>query len=231
MSRIAQFNASKQPNMAQRPDSLIGWTDGPLPKPALERAAFDLFTDDHPNGLWAEDGYSAERNRYRRQVVRLYARFRVLERWTLSTMTDCCEQGMREVVCGDAGCSETQRRVIRDYAESCIEGLFRLVGGDEAVVNGLRRMHASRKADVATFPAEDADDDEQSRQAAFWIAETLANLSCGIPFQQLEASDRVWLQQQTDQLIEDALKRFTSHPGDPEYQPQEEPEYYDEVQS
>jgi len=58
---------------------LRGWTTGPLPHQELEQAALELFGDRHWPWLWAEDGYSEERHRYRQQVARVCHRRAAIE--------------------------------------------------------------------------------------------------------------------------------------------------------
>lgn len=67
--------------------------------------------------------------------------------------------------------------------------------------------------------------------AATQIANVLAELAAGVPFTSLDVADRAWVRGQSEQLVSDAVDRFCSHPGDPEYRPEQEPEYDAEVRS
>lgn len=57
------------------------------------------------------------------------------------------------------------------------------------------------------------------------IADLLAQLYTDQRLRALCAQDRAWLKGQCEQLVEDAGTHFDSHPGDWQYQPQDEPEY------
>lgn len=69
---------------------------------------------------------------------------------------------------------------------------------------------------------------DQWRQAyvATEMAKVLAELAARVPFLSLSPADRSWLRAQTEQLVEDAVRRFQP-PADngSKYLPQNEPEY------
>lgn len=58
------------------------------------------------------------------------------------------------------------------------------------------------------------------------IGNVLSELAACVPFKSLDTDDRTWVREQVEQLVEDAMERFTTPPGDMEYTPQEEPEYW-----
>lgn len=69
--------------------------------------------------------------------------------------------------------------------------------------------------------------DERWRKAfvATNIAKVLAELDAGVPFTSLDVSDRTWLREQAEQLVEDSGTRFRGPVDTGEkYQPENEPE-------
>lgn len=70
--------------------------------------------------------------------------------------------------------------------------------------------------------------DERWRQAfvATNIAKVLAELDAGVPFTSLDVSDRTWLREQAEQLVEDSGTRFRGPVDKGEnYLPELEPEH------
>lgn len=214
---VAQRNRMNQP---APPADLLGWTDGPLPID-LELAAAELFADERPRGLWAEPSYKQERDAARKQILRAYVRFLQMNRWTLSNMHERLEDGFTRAVCGDVDPSPAQRVTLRDYAAECLQGLFARFSGDcNPVVLPDSDSH------TWMIPqGQGISDVWRQSFVATKFAEVLSTLTCGVPFVSLDVKDRTWLRQQTDQLVEDAVVRFEAVPGDPEYRPEQEPEY------
>jgi len=204
---------------------LLGWTDGPLPKQEMELAAWELFCDSHPGGLWTDRGYSEERNKCRRQILRAYTRFLKMDRWTLSNMIERLEAGFGGLVFGDRGSSPTEQRELHAYAVSCIEELFaRFMGDRKAARQAVAPAYDQMPWSVPC--GQGIDDAWRQAYVASKFADVLTDLTCpGTPFSKLDVKDRAWLRGQTEQLVEDAVARFQSHPGDPGYRPQDEPEY------
>jgi len=197
---------------------LSGWTDGPLPIQWLEQAACELFADAHPMGLWGEPNYSAERNACRRQVVRMYARFLTAERWTLSNMHDRLTAGFSGVLFGDRAPSVAERRRVEDFAEKCLADLF------PAFSSSTNPIALPVAWSVPS--GQGINDEWRNAFAATKFAEVLADLAVpGLPLREFDPKDRAWMREQAETLVDDTVARFTSHPGDVEYQPQEEPEY------
>lgn len=201
---------------------LVGWTSGPLPILDMELAAVELFEDSHPRGLWSDQSMRAECDSARRQILRAYARFVKMNRWTLSTMHERLEDGFARVVCGDVNPTPAQRATLRAYAFTCLQGLFARFSGDKNPM-----VLPDSESHTWMIPSGQGIS-EQWRQSyvATKFCEVLTALTCpGTEFKQLDVKDRTWLHQQTDQLVEDAIERFDTHPGDPEYKPEEEADY------
>lgn len=222
MKIASQLNAQQDVVAVEMGGDLSAWTEGPLPNQAMEQAACELFADSHPMGLWSEPGYKAERDQARKQIIRAYVRFLKANRWTLSNMVERLEDGFARVVCGDVDPSPTQRVTLRDYAAECLQGLFARFSGD---LNPMVLPDTNSHAWMIPQGPGISDVWRQSFVATKF-AEVLAALTCpGVPFLTLDVKDRTWLRQQTDQLVEDAVVRFEAVPGDPEYRPEQEPEY------
>lgn len=143
MSRVTHVISSEQSMDLPKgqdviaPADLLGWTSGPLPNQQLEQAACELFADEHPMGLWSEPGYSDERNKARRQILRAYARFLKMSRWTLGNMVEQLEAGMGQMVFGDRGPSDGERKQLHDYAAACISDLFSIFMGDNRAAKAV----------------------------------------------------------------------------------------------
>lgn len=116
-----------------------GWTGtGPLPTSDLEQGAWSLFMLDHADWQW-DRVTTACRDDYRQRYLRLRSRVLKSERWTLSNMVDKLDAAFTQIVCGDRGPSAGEVKQLRDYAEACIEDLFRIFTGDERMAKGSTR--------------------------------------------------------------------------------------------
>lgn len=205
MSKLDQTTESRQ--------AMPTYLDDPI-----ERVARSIFAYRWPQAAYTDPTFKEEVIDCRLLAAQFHE---ILNpRWTLSSMVEQCEKGMGGVVFGDRGPSERERNMLRAYATDSIKGLFALFGG--------ALMAAKVAPDVPwSIPAAQGID-QTWRQAfvATKFAEVLTALVCpAVPFLNLDVDDRTWLRGQTEQLVEDTVARFESHPGDPEYQPQDEPEY------
>ena len=201
---------------------MLGWTgSGPLPTADLEHIAFLLFGYRFPEQVYDDNLFHAERNDCRRLALQLRAKFQKIERWTLGTATDKLTEGLGRLVFGDGGPSPAEAAKLRAHAESTLQSLFAQFSGDQNVV-----AWPTDAADWTIPSGPGVDDRWRQSYVASKVADVLTELTCpGVPFRNLDVNDRAWLRGQTESLVEDTVARFGEVPGDPEYLPQNEPEY------
>lgn len=138
---------------------LLGWNgNGPLPTRALEQGAWFLFNLDHADWQW-DRVTSAVRDDYRLRYMRLRTRILIEERWTLGNMLDKLDAGFTRLVCGDRGPSVRESNLIRDYAESCLQDLFKLLGGDQGDLLA-KGVEVASSASYKYVPEHEPDDSE-----------------------------------------------------------------------
>lgn len=147
---VAQSNSPEQDMPS---NNLLGWTDGPLPNQQLELAAFELFCDNHPGGLWAERNYKAERDKARRQVIRLYARFLANDRWGVENAHERLAMQLMHVIFGERRLGPTIRQEVLDYCEAFMADAWghfrkRLFYPNEVDANALEVASEDASADA-----------------------------------------------------------------------------------
>lgn len=104
---------------------LKNWKTGPLPDGDLELAALRLFSIAHPMADFALGEFSALRNQYRAEVVKL-----TLLPWTLANAADLLAEQSIRLAFGDhvKNVSDGLKAEVHSYAQSYIEDLWPVIG-------------------------------------------------------------------------------------------------------